>query len=135
MSHSFLLDTNTIAALANNPSGPVSRKITDAGQAALCTSIIVACEIHNGLLKKDSHRLTTQMTAIMDAIDVMDLPKGVESNYGEIRLHLEREGQPIGPNDLLIAAHARTAGLTIVTGNDREFQRVPDLKVENWLVR
>lgn len=135
MSHSFLLDTNIIAALAKNPSGPVSRKITDAGQAAICTSIIVACEIHYGLLKKDSHKLTTQMTAIMDAIDVVDLPKEVELNYGEIRLHLEMEGQPIGPNDLLIAAHARTAGLTVVTGNDREFQRVPDLKVENWLVR
>ncbi len=135
MSHSFLLDTNIIAALAKNPSGPVSRTITDAGQAAICTSIIVACEIHYGLLKKDSHKLTTQMTAIMDAIDVVDLPKEVELNYGEIRLHLEREGQPIGPNDLLIAAHARTAGLTVVTGNDREFQRVPDLKVENWLVR
>jgi tRNA(fMet)-specific endonuclease VapC len=135
MSHGYLLDTNIIAALAKNPSGPVSGKISDVGQDAICTSIIVACEIHYGLLKKESHKLTAQMTAIMHAIDVVDLPKEVDSNYGDIRLHLERQGQPIGPNDLLIAAHARAAGLAIVTGNDREFKRVPDLKVENWLIR
>ena len=135
MSHGYLLDTNIIAALAKDPNGPVSRKIFDVGQDSICTSIIVACEIHYGLLKKDSHRLTAQMTAIMNAIDVVDLPREVDSDYGEIRLQLERKGQPIGPNDLLIAAHARTAGFAIVTGNDREFERVPDLRVENWLVR
>lgn len=75
------------------------------------------------------------MTAIMNAIDIVDLPRDIDSNYGEIRLHLESRGQPIGPNDLLIAAHARAAGLAIVTGNDREFEHVPDMKVENWLIR
>ncbi len=135
MSHSYLLDTNIIAALAKDPGGPVNRKISEAGQDAICTSIIVACEIHYGLLKKDSQRLTAQMNAIMNAIEVVNLPKEIDSEYGEIRLHLERKGQPIGPNDLLIAAHARAAGLAIVTGNNREFERVPDLKVENWLLR
>lgn len=135
MNHRFLLDTNVIAALAKNPSGVLTEKISAVGQDTICTSIIVACEIQYGLLKKGSARLTAQITAILNAIDVLELPGEVATNYGEIRLYLETQGQPIGPNDLIIAAHARALGLAVVTGNDREFQRVPNLKVENWLRR
>jgi tRNA(fMet)-specific endonuclease VapC len=127
MNHAFLLDTNVIAALAKNPGGVLTEKITAVGQGTICTSIIVACEIHYGLLEKGSVRLTTQVTAILNAIDVLELHGEVAANYGEIRLDLETQGQPIGPNDLIIAAHARTLGLTVVTCNDREFQRVPNL--------
>lgn len=61
----------------------------------------------------------------------LDPPAGRE--YGRLRLHLEQTGQPIGPNDLLIAAHALSLGATIVTDNQREFQRDPGLPVEYWL--
>lgn len=60
-------------------------------------------------------------------------PPAHHRHYGEIRAALERIGRPIGHNDLFIAAHARSLGLTMVTDNVREFDRVPDLKVENWL--
>jgi tRNA(fMet)-specific endonuclease VapC len=57
----------------------------------------------------------------------------METSYGKVRLALEQAGTPIGPNDLFIAAHALTLDMTLVTNNTREFQRVPGLKLENWL--
>ncbi|WLE95592.1 MAG: hypothetical protein QTN59_12985 [Candidatus Electrothrix communis] len=61
------------------------------------------------------------------------MEKNVDQEFGEIRTALDRIGQPIGGNDLLIAAHARTLRLTVVTANVREFLRVPGFAVENWL--
>ena len=73
------------------------------------------------------------MREILEAIDILtDLPTDIGFHYGSIRTDLESAGATIGPNDLLIAAHARAADLTVVTGNDREFRRVPGLRVENW---
>src|SRR5258706_466057 len=67
-------------------------------------------------------------------LPVMGLPETAADAYGTIRAELERKGQMIGNNDLWIAAHARAAGLTLVTNNEREFRRVRGLKVENWAV-
>lgn len=61
----------------------------------------------------------------------LDIP--ADADYGAIRAELEAAGQPIGMNDLLIAAHAQALGLTLVTDNTREFSRIPGLKLENWL--
>ena len=69
----------------------------------------------------------------MEPLPILPLVPPIEDHYAQIRSHLERIGTPIGPNDLLIAAHAQLLGLTIVTANVREFSRVPSLMVENWL--
>ena len=70
---------------------------------------------------------------MLESMDVLaEFPRDIAGHYGKIRAHLEAIGRPIGPNDLLIAAHARAAGLTLVTRNLREFSRVPDLAVEDW---
>jgi len=74
-----------------------------------------------------------QLEAVLDAVDVLALEQPVDAVYGEVRARLERAGQSIGGNDLLIAAHALTLGHTIVTDNEREFSRVVDLRIENWL--
>ncbi len=133
MSHRFLLDTNILAELARNPAGSAAGRIAAVGEPAICTSAIVACEVHYGLAKRNSPRLTQRMREILEAIDILtDLPTDIGFHYGSIRTHLESVGATIGPNDLLIAAHARAADLTVVTGNDREFRRVPGLRVENW---
>ena len=63
---------------------------------------------------------------------MLPLPEEAAAVYGTLRAALERKGQMIGNNDLWIAAHAKAAGLTLVTNNVREFKRVPGLKVENW---
>ena len=74
------------------------------------------------------------MSEVLAALDVLrTFPADFAQHYAFIRCDLENRGLPIGPNDLLIAAHARAEGLTLVTGNVREFARVPGLAVENWL--
>lgn len=128
----YLLDTNIVSDLVRDPHGAVARRIARAGEDSVCTSIVVACELRYGAAKKGSARLSEQLETILQALMVLPLEPGVDRHYGEIRAHLERTGLPIGANDLLIAAHARAAGLRLVTRNVGEFSRVPGLKVTSW---
>jgi tRNA(fMet)-specific endonuclease VapC len=73
-----------------------------------------------------------QLEELATAIPVLSLPDSAAESYGAIRAELEKKGHMIGNNDLWIAAHVRAAGLTLVTNNEREFRRVPGLKIENW---
>lgn len=99
----------------------------------MCTSIIVAAELRSGAARKRSERLSAQVEAVLGAIDVLVLEAPADVIYGEIRATLDRAGQLIGANDLLIAAQAVALGLTLVTDNEQEFCRVSGLAVENWL--
>ena len=129
----FLLDTNIINDLVRDPHGKVSRKISTLGLARIATSIIVRCEIEFGLVKNGSTKLRKQLETILSAIEVIHFSSPAHEKYGELRAALMRTGKPIGPNDLFIAAHALSLGAILVTNNEREFSRVPGLKVENWL--
>jgi len=130
----YLLDTNILSDLIKHPDGTVAQKIATAGIEQLCcTSLVVACELRYGACKKGSPKLTTKVEQLLDILPVLSLEENMDHQYGEIRTELERRGQPIGGNDLLIAAHALTLRLTVVTANVREFSRVPGLAVENWL--
>jgi tRNA(fMet)-specific endonuclease VapC len=129
----FLLDTNIVSDLVKNPRGKIADRISDVGEAEVCTSIVVAAELRYGATKRNSSRLTAQLESVLGALEVLALEAPVDTVYGEIRAGLERTGQPIGANDLLIAAHALALGLTVVTDNEREFSRIDDLRVENWL--
>ena len=129
----FLLDTNVVSDLVRHPRGRIADRIAVVGEQQVCTSIIVAAELRFGALKKNSLRLTAQLEAILNAIEVLPLGPPVDVVYGELRAALERGGQPIGANDLLIAAHALSLGYTVVTDNKREFWRIENLGVENWL--
>jgi tRNA(fMet)-specific endonuclease VapC len=70
--------------------------------------------------------------AFVKHVSILDWTEGAAEHYAEIRAHLHKKGQMIGANDLMIAAHARDADAILVTGNEREFRRVPALKIENW---
>jgi tRNA(fMet)-specific endonuclease VapC len=129
----FLLDTNIVSDLVRHPRGKISDRISEFGEDDICTSIIVAAELRYGAAKKNSARLTSQLEAVLGAIEVLALEAPVDAVYGVIRAGLERIGQPIGANDLLIAAHAQALDLTVVTDNEREFARIDGLRVENWL--
>jgi tRNA(fMet)-specific endonuclease VapC len=133
MEITHLLDTNILSELIRNPGGIVRDKIAQAGAEFVGTSIIVAAEIRFGCLKRNSRRLTRQANSILSLIPVLPIERGVDSHYARIRLRLETKGQVIGPNDMLIAAHALHLGCTLVTENTREFQHVHGLTVENWL--
>lgn len=129
----YLLDTNVVSDLVRRPHGRVAERIREVGESRVCTSIVVAAELRFGAAKKGSERLTTQLEAVLGALEVVLLEAPCDVAYGRIRAHLERQGQPIGGNDLLIAAQTVTLGCTLVTDNERDFARVPELRCENWL--
>ena len=129
----FLLDTNIVSDLVRHPRGRIADRIAEVGEQHVCTSIIVAAELRYGAAKKGSSRLTSQLEAVLGAVDVLSLELPVDTVYGELRARLERSGQSIGANDLLIAAHALALGHTVITDNEREFSRIEDLRVGNWL--
>ena len=130
----YLLDTNILSAFVKEPLGPIEKRIASVGEHSVCTSIIVACELRFGAAKSRSPRLVKNIDAVLASIDIRDFRLGADQHYGAIRAALEGKGQPIGANDLLIAAHALSERMTLVTDNVREFRRVAGLRVENWLL-
>lgn len=129
----YLLDANILSEFIRNPRGLVSKRLAVVGEATVCTSIVVACELRFGARKKGSPRLEERVDEVLASLEVLPLDKESDRHYAEIRTHLSRKGQPIGSNDLLIAAHTLALDLILVTGNVDEFARVPGLSIENWL--
>jgi tRNA(fMet)-specific endonuclease VapC len=128
----YLLDTNVVSDLVRNPQGTVAQRIRKVGETRVCTSIIVASELRYSAEKKGSQRLTTQLEAVLGALQVLPFDAPADVTYGRVRA-LERVGKPIGGNDLLIAAHALTLGYALVSDDTREFAQVRGLQRENWL--
>lgn len=129
----YLLDTNVLSDLLRNPSGRAARRLAVVGEAVICTSIVVACELRYGAARKGSPQLSERVETLLESLEVLPLDKDSDRRYAEIRSHLDRLGKPIGPNDLLIAAHTLALDLILVTDNVEEFARVPGLSAENWL--
>lgn len=129
----YLLDANILSDLMRHPNGRIADRIARTGADKICTSIIVVAELRYGIAKVNSQRLAAQLAAILEGIELLAFETPADASYGQLRARLERQGRPIGGNDMLIAAHALTLGLTLVTTNEREFSRIPDLRVENWL--
>lgn len=128
----FLLDTDTVSDLVRNPQGNVARMIAHHGEQTVATSIIVACELRYGAMKRNSKRLSAQLDAVLSALEILPLESSADLRYAQIRVTLERARTPIGPNNMLIAAHALALDLALVTGNTREFGRVPMLNAVDW---
>jgi tRNA(fMet)-specific endonuclease VapC len=129
----YLLDTNILSSLIKNPHGAVTSRLSQLRADAICTSIVVACELRYGAAKRGSAVLTQRVEDLLGAIAVIPFDGDADREYANIRAALERAGQTIGGNDLLIAAHARALDLTLVTHNTREFERVAGLQLEDWL--
>lgn len=129
----WMLDTHALSELIRDPRGPVMQRLSDVAPDVVCTSIVVACELRFGAQRKGSAVLTERVNALLDAMVVLPFDEPADAHYADIRATLERAGTPIGSHDMLIAAHARSRALTLVTRNLREFQRVPGLKLEDWL--
>jgi len=128
-----MLDTNILSGLVRHPRGVIAKRIAEAGEETICTSIIVAGELRFGAEKSGSDKLADRVDLILSAIEILPLESPADREYGKLRYHLSRNGSLIGPNDMLIAAQALCAGLIVVTANTGEFSRVPGLVVENWL--
>jgi tRNA(fMet)-specific endonuclease VapC len=100
----------------------------------LCISTITLAELSYGVEKssrRDENRRAVDGFAAR--LDVVPFSAEAALHYGQVRAELERSGRPAGAHDMLIGAHARSAGLIIVTNNVREFERIPGLRVENWV--
>lgn len=129
----YLLDTNILSALLRQPAGPLTDRLRAVGEAAVCTSIVVACELRYGAAKKGSLTLASRVEQLLSAIEVLPLGANTDEEYGRLRAALEKQGTPIGANDYLIASHALCLGFILVTANVGEFSRVRGLRCENWL--
>ena len=129
----YLLDTSVISDMVRNPRGSAATALSERDDTKVATSVIVAGELRYGCHKKGSHRLTERVEALLAEMDVLSVDAGTATEYGRVRAHLEARGQMIGGNDLWIAAHAISREAVLVSGNSREFKRVPGLQFENWL--
>jgi tRNA(fMet)-specific endonuclease VapC len=129
----YLLDTNTaITVIKRRPSEILDRFNQHAGQ--LCLSVISQAELMHGAEKSAARERNFRVLEdFLSRLEVLDYGQKAAAHYGEIRSELEKKGTPIGVNDLHIAGHARSEGLTVVTNNEKEFTRVSGLRVENWL--
>lgn len=129
----YMLDTNIVSDMIRNPAGKVVRHITQIGDQGLAVSVIAAAELRFGAAKRGSAKLRERIEAMLETLPTIAFEPPADTEYASIRADLEEAGTPIGPNDLLIAAHARALGATLVTANTAEFGRVRDLEIENWL--
>ena len=129
----YLLDTNVISNLIRFPEGKAAKRIGGLKIGELGTSIIVSAELKFGYMKRASKKLQRLIEASLASFEVAPWEAPADLAYAQLRTHLESKGRPISQNDMLIAAHALALNVVLVTDNDREFSRVPGLKVENWL--
>lgn len=129
----YLLDTNiAIYVIKRRPIEVLGRFNENASRMAI--SVVTLAELLHGAEK--SSQPSGNLAVVEDfcsRLEVLPYSAKAAQHYGQIRTDLERAGQPIGVNDLHIAAHARSEGLIVVTNNVREFSRVPALRVENWI--
>ena len=129
----YLLDTNLcIRVLRDRP--PQIRERFNLEADSLCISAIVLSELLHGAAKsaRPEHN-RTEVERFAARLDVLPFDEPAADHAAEIRAALERQGRPIGGYDVLIAGHARSRGLTVVTGNLSEFGRVEGLRCEDWL--
>lgn len=130
----FLLDTNiAIYVIKRRPLAALELFNAHSGQMAV-SSITLAELLHGAEKSSAPDRTLAVVEDFCSRLDVLAYGARAAQHYGSIRAALERAGQPIGVNDMHIAAHARSEGLTLVSNNLREFDRVPALQTANWVV-
>jgi tRNA(fMet)-specific endonuclease VapC len=130
----YMLDTNICVYIQRRKPREVLARFQKLKPGDASISVITWGELLYGAEKSRQRKRTLQLLEEFQTfIPVLSMPDTAGKTYGAIRAALESVGTPIGNNDLWIAAHAKAAGLTVVTNNEREFRRVPGLKVQNWV--
>jgi len=131
----YMLDTDICSYLMKRSSPALLRKMRHVSIGDVCMSVISKAELLYGLeLSPRRTENEAALALLLQHVEVLDFPDGAATDYARIRAALKARGVMIGANDLWIAAHARSLGLTLVTNNTREFGRVAGLKTENWTV-
>ena len=129
----FMLDTDTCSYIMKRSHPLVIKRLQTLPVSDVCMSIVTKAELLYGVeISPRRNQDAAALGAFLPYVEALDLTNEAAIHYAEIRADLKKRGQMIGANDLFIAAHARAMGLTLVTNNTAEFERVRDLAVENW---
>lgn len=127
----FMLDTNAVS-YALRGQGRVADRIRASAPSALCVSALTVAELRYGAERRQSSKLRALIDAFVDGVGVAPFGAPEADRYGALAAHIASAGTPIGQFDTLIAAHALTLGLVLVTSNTRHFSVVPGLTIEDW---
>ena|SRR5258708_17722140 len=131
----YMLDTDMCSYIMKRSNDMVLKRLKRTPVGDVCISVITNAELLYGV-QISPRKLQDQAShaSFLTYVEVLDFQDRAAYDYAEIRAHLKTRGSMIGANDLFIAAHARSLGLTLVTNNTREFKRVPGLTIENWSI-
>ena len=130
----YLLDTDICIYITKHSPVHVIKKFQQMPIGAFGMSVVNYGELYFGSEKSmHAKKAHAALETLVGQIPILSLPPEAATHYGHIRASLEKKGKIIGGNDLWIAAHCLALDLTLVTNNTREFQRVPKLRIENWL--
>ena len=130
----FLLDTNICIYLIRQKPLHVYDKFKSLALGAVGLSTITVSELTYGVTKSSNQEKNRDaLEQFLLPFEILDFDINAEIEYGKVRTYLEKKGTPIGPLDTLIAAHAKSLNLILVTNNTREFNRVPKLSIQNWV--
>ena len=130
----YMLDTNICIYLIKRQPREVIDKFQGIAPGEIAISSVTVAEMMYGVAKsqyKDKNK--SALESFLAPLEIVDFDFKAAQHYGTVRAYLEKMGTPVGAYDLMIAAHALSLDLVLVTNNEREFQRIPDLIVENWV--
>jgi len=129
----YLLDTNICIYIRRERSLKLKSKFYSVASSDLLLSSITVAELEFGVAKSNQPEKNSEaLKNFLSEFKIIDFDSNAARHYGLIRASLEKQGTPIGANDMLIAAIAKSQDLTLVTNNEKEFSRVEGLKIENW---
>ena len=129
----FMLDTDTCSYIMKRSKNTLLKRLTKTPVSEVCISVITKSELLYGVeISPRRQQDQAALSSFLEYLEVLDFPDEAAADYAKIRAHQKGGGTMIGANDLFIAAHARSLGLTLVTNNTREFRRVPQLVIQNW---
>lgn len=130
----YMLDTNICIGLIRQRPQKLIRRLTRCEPGEVGVSSITIAELAHGANKSDQiEQNLSALDQFLLPIEIADFDQPASAAYGVVRAYLEREGKTIGSMDMLIGAHALSLGVVLVTNNTDEFQRIPKLKIEDWM--
>jgi tRNA(fMet)-specific endonuclease VapC len=129
----YLLDTNICIYIIKKRPASVLKKFESLSPGDVAISSITLAELYYGIMKSSNPRKNQEaLDKFLIPLEILEFDYAATIEYGKIRADLEKKGTPIGPLDTLIASHAKSLNLALVTNNEKEFERIPDLKIKNW---
>jgi tRNA(fMet)-specific endonuclease VapC len=129
----YMLDTDICSYVMKRSQDALLRRLQKVPVSDVCISVVTKSELLYGVeVSPRRQQDEAALNAFLNYVEVLDFPGNASSHYAQIRAQLTKSGKMIGANDLFIAAHARSLGLTLVTHNTQEFRRVNRLAIEDW---